>query len=128
MHLVGMKLVSCVYLIFLGVITVLESLSPVIIYIHPPEKFYNEIRASGGYSLPDYQRNEELALQPTFNGINPLFHFNDVYFRTTTTMLDIGHHQIHFSSRIKGTSRLITTLHEFYVLEQGMKLIQVLSA
>ena len=93
-------------------------MSPFISYIHPPETFYHEFRGSGGYVDPLHQLNNDPSIDA-----KRFVHFGDIYFRNTTTLMDIGHYQIPFTD-----AQYRTVLYSFYVLEQGMIPLMTLKA
>ncbi len=68
-----------------------EPVSPTAIFIRPPEKLVLEVRATGGYRLIEWTRNEILQGFPGFLPPAESFvHFSKIYVVENTSMEDLG--------------------------------------
>jgi len=85
---------------------VLENLSPSIVYFTPPEKLVLEIRASGGYDVINWIRDNRNV--PGL-GNRELVNFHEVFYREPTTTAEYGRYDIYGNA--------VTTIH---VVAAGM--------
>ncbi len=92
----------------------IERVTPFVSFIHLPERYVLEVRASGAYFQPAVARVSQSLLRPP----SDFYHFSDIYSSGISTMDDIGYSYMRFYTEDNRTiSGIFTT---FYVLEQGM--------
>jgi len=76
---------------FTGLTNTLESVSPRVIVLDPPEKLVIETRASGGYQHYDWLRNGNPVNQGTFSvTLDEFSNFFEIFVREPTNMDDLG--------------------------------------
>ena len=76
---------------FTGLTNTLETISPQVIVLNPPEKLVIETRASGGYQYYDWSRNGDPVNTGSFSATVAEFpNFFEIFVREPTTTDDLG--------------------------------------
>ena len=92
-----------------------QSLSPLYIFIHPPERFVLEGRSTGFYEeFPlDTLLVRGVSVDPP---VSRFFHFGDIYTLTNTSVNDLGQY---IFSRFPTDPETRDPITENFILEQG---------
>ena len=89
---------NVIVLFITGSFTVPERVSPIVVFIIPPEKLVLEVSASGGYSSIVWSRDGNALGTPAAPAVLSEFtHFFEIFVREPTTTSDIGLYDISYS-------------------------------